>query len=475
LRSAQPRPAHWRYIGATIAAATVLVFGGFAVTRHFSGGARPLERQAEKFVTLALFLGQQHSKEVDAYFGPSRLDTRGRQQGPSLQTLQQEAQSLRADLQAGDDASERRVQLLQQVTHFGGLLQVIQTSGQLGFDEEARVVYGMEPAIFDREAANRILQSLDALLPGAGSLAQRVESFRNQFLVPPDRQTVVFERALSECRARTLAKWSLPADEQLIVEWTHDVDAAWHRYGGHHRSTLQLNPLAVAFVGSAVDVACHEAYPGHHAQFLVMDADAGPGGVAVENTVVLLRSPISMLREGAADYGIDLAFPPAERLAFERDVLFPLAGLDPSQAEKYATVHRLISELRSNMVPILRDYRDKRLTSEIAGRALASSALVSSPQSLLSFVDELGPYVLGYTVARNKLRSYVEARSRQSGEDCWTILRRVLAQADVSVLGLRAPAITPDPDVGSSAMNANNDEPLILVRTARKAMLSPIP
>jgi hypothetical protein len=193
-------------------------------------------------------------------------------------------------------------------------------------------------------------------------------------------------------------------------------------------------------VGSAVDVACHEAYPGHHAQFLVMDADAGTGGVVMENTVVLLRSPISMLREGAAEYGVDLAFPPAERLAFERDVLFPLAGLDPSQAGKYATVHRLVSELRSNMMPILRDYRDNRLTSEIAGRELASSALVTSPHSLLSFVDELGPYVLGYTVAGNTLRRYVEARSSQSGEDRWTVLRRILAQGDVNVLGVPAPA-----------------------------------
>jgi hypothetical protein len=190
-------------------------------------------------------------------------------------------------------------------------------------------------------------------------------------------------------------------------------------------------------------VACHEGYPGHHAQFVVTDVDAGAGGLAVEDTVVLLRSPISMLREGAAEYGPDLAFSPQERLAFERDVLFPLAGLDPSRAEKYAIVHRLIRELSSNVVPILRDYRDKRLSPEIASRALESSALVSSPRLLLNFVDELGPYVLGYTIARNRVRNYVETQSRQSGEDRWTILRRILAQADVSALShpLNVPAL----------------------------------
>jgi hypothetical protein len=186
----------------------------------------------------------------------------------------------------------------------------------------------------------------------------------------------------------------------------------------------------VSYVDSAVDVACHEGYPGHHAQFVVMDVDAGADGLAVENTLVLLRSPISMLREGAAEYGVDLAFPPDERLTFERDVLFPLAGLDPLQAEKYVTVHRLIRELSSSAVPILRDYRDKRLSSEIAGRALQSTALLSSPQSLLRFVDELGPYVLGYTAAHDEVRTYVEARSRQTREDRWTVLRRVLTPAE---------------------------------------------
>ena len=135
---------------------------------------------------------------------------------------------------------------------------------------------------------------------------------------------------------------------------------------------------------------------------------------------------------------------PRERLAFERDVLFSLAGLDPSQAEKYATVHRLISELSSNVVPILRDYRDKRVSPEITSRALESSALVSSPQLLLNFVDELGPYVLGYTVARNKVRNYVEAESMRSGQDRWIILRRILAQVDVSVLSRPAPAVARD-------------------------------
>jgi hypothetical protein len=165
-----------------------------------------------------------------------------------------------------------------------------------------------------------------------------------------------------------------------------------------------------------------------------MEASAGAGGLPVEDTVVLLRSPISMVREGAANYGVDLAFAPGERLAFERDVLFPLAGLDPARARQYRDVQRLVEELSSNIAPIARDYRDRRLSLELARRALDSSALVSSPDPLLQFVDRLGPYVLGYAFARDKVRSYIDTEHRQSGEDRWRILRTVLEQRNVTLL-----------------------------------------
>src|SRR4029453_8815802 len=132
-------------------------------------------------------------------------------------------------------------------------------------------------------------------------------------------------------------------------------------YEGGHHSTLKVNPVAIAYIGQMLDVACHEGYPGHHAQFLVMEADAGPAGLPLEQTVALMRSPANVLREGAANYGVDLAFPAEERLAFERDVLFPMAGFPVAEAERHAKVHRLVSDLALSVMPILREYRDGTL------------------------------------------------------------------------------------------------------------------
>jgi len=123
-------------------------------------------------------------------------------------------------------------------------------------------------------------------------------------------------------------------------------------------------------VGSAIDVACHEGYPGHHAQFLLQDQRAQPAGLPVEDRVVLLRSPASVLREGAANFGVELAFPFEERVAFDERVLFPLARLDPRQARRYETVHRLVDQLSAAAAPIIASYRDNRLSSDDAEQQL---------------------------------------------------------------------------------------------------------
>jgi hypothetical protein len=394
-----------------------------------------LDAQAHEFVSLALSLRKLRAAEVDAYFGPSDLESRIKT-APTLDALALRVRGLHAAVDSRDIGaeSERESRLREQIRALDGLVTVIHSRAPRKFDDEAQAVYGMQSVPNGAGASKAALQTLEALLPGPGSLSSRITTYRNQFVVPPEKRRAVFERALSECRARTLARWKLPANERLDVEWTAGVPAAWHRFDGRARSTLQLNPAAVGFLSSAIDVACHEGYPGHHAQFVIMEMDAGAGGLAVEDTVVLLRSPTSMLREGAANYGIDLVFPPPQRLAFERDVLFPLAGFDAADAARYVEVNRLVGELSRVVVPIVRDYRDGRISPVSASRALESSALVSSPDALLRFVDELGPYVLGYTTARDNVRDTVEARHRQSGADRWTVLREMLAHADITAL-----------------------------------------
>jgi hypothetical protein len=396
------------------------------------------ERSGANFVTLALQLAslKDHGDEIDAYFGPESQRPSPGEPPVTLDTLTANAGALLTTIEHEQEVAPtpRGARQLAQVRSFVALLRVIEQPRRSSLEQEAWDVYRMSMPVIDQVAAKRALTALNAALPGRGSLSQRLAEFESRFVVPPERRQAVFTRALQECRQRTLAHWKLPPEEQLDVEWTSSVDAAWHRYLGHGRSTLQINPQAVALIGSAIDVACHEAYPGHHAQFVVMEQNAGAAGLPVENQVVLLRSPASVLREGAANFGVELAFPWRERIAFDREVLFPLAGLPPAQARRYETVHRLVDELASAVTPILTAYRSERLSFGEAASELVTDAQILEPAPLLQFTDKYGAYALGYVVARDRIRDYVNEQSRRSRESSWSVLRRVVAEPDVSVL-----------------------------------------
>jgi hypothetical protein len=318
----------------------------------------------------------------------------------------------------------------------------------------------------DQSRSDAALVALDRAVPGDGALVARFAAYRQRFAIPSERRRAVFAAALAECRARTLSHWTLPAGEHLDVKWSISAPGAWHRYAGGGRSTLTINPAAVEFIDSAIDLACHEGYPGHHAQFLLADSvdptgSIGPadgigpasgaepavsigrrdGALDVEQTIALLRSPVSMLREGAANYAVELAFPPAQRRRFERDVLFPLAGLDPADADAWFDARQQVRTLEPAIAPILRAYRDGRVSPEDAADRLARRALVSNPQALLRFVDDLGPYALGYTVARDRVAAFVTAKAAAHAtenaaaeSDIWTALREILRRPDLSAL-----------------------------------------
>lgn len=428
------RPRHGRWLVALLAAIAFLTEGCARPPRD------PLEQHAREFVSLATAIGTYNPAEVDAYFGPPDLD-RSKEQPAKPAELLEQARTLLAALTPTAVSSVREQRLKARVENLVSLLAVSAAAKPPLFADEARELYGLELPPADGETTQRLLKELGDLLTGTGTLAFRLAAFQNQLVIPPGKREAVFERALEECKRRTQAHWTLPRNDELIVEFTREVDSAWHRYQGNGRSQLQINPLAVAFVGAALDVACHEGYPGHHAQFLLFEASA-PEGLPVEERVVLLRSADSVLREGAANYGVELVWTPEERLAFERDVLFPLAGLAPAQAEKAGQVHRILLELGNAALPILQEYRDNVISFNTATFRLEREAMVGSPKALLEFVDRHGAYVAGYTVASRRIREFIAAKVA-AGAEAWAVLEEALVGPDTEVLrtsGVAAPA-----------------------------------
>src|SRR5580765_6396724 len=138
----------------------------------------------------------------------------------------------------------------------------------------------------------------------------------------------------------------LPDGESFTVEYvTNRSWSGYNWYQGNYHSLIQVNTDLPIYIDRAVDLACHEGYPGHHVYNALLEKSLVRDRGWIEFSVYPLFSPQSLIAEGTANFGIEVALPGEARTVFERDTLYPLAGLDPKTAEQYAAVQHAIDKL----------------------------------------------------------------------------------------------------------------------------------
>ena len=374
---------------------------------------------AESYVKLVLNVGQHDPDLVDAYYGDERWRPTG---APvALDVLVTEAQSLWSAVEhvpLAPNADEltrlRRAYLARQISAIESRLAML--SGEsYSFDEEAKLLYDVRPPDKSEMEFAQTLAPLDGLLPGSGSLIDRYTAFRQRYVIPPDKLDAVFKTAIAECRSRTLAHIPLPPDEQFTVEYvTGKSWSAYNWYKGHYRSVIQVNTDLPVTIDRVIDLACHEGYPGHHVYNVLLEKALVRDRGWVEYTVYPLFSPQSFVAEGTANFGIEVAFPGESRTTFERETLYPLAGLDPSTAAAYALIQHIVDELSYAGNEAARRYLDGQIDRDAAARFLETWALMPPDRAMqrTKFFDQYRSYVINYNLGRDMARSYIE---RQGG------------------------------------------------------------
>jgi len=128
--------------------------------------------------------------------------------------------------------------------------------------------------------------------------------------------------------------------------------------------------------------------------------------------VYALFSPQSLIAEGTANFGIDVVLPGADRVAFERDHLFPLAGLDRARAEEYYGVAALLDRVSYAGNEAARRYLDGAIDRAGAIAWLERYALMPAPRAeqRTRFFDSYRSYVINYNFGKDLVREYIETR-----------------------------------------------------------------
>jgi hypothetical protein len=377
-----------------------------------------LNRIAETYTKLVLAVGQYDADYVDAYFGPKEWLVEAKAKKQSLDAIMQTARPLIIQLEElnsrhKEDILQLRHQYLKkQIASLIARVEVL-NGKKLSFDEEAKAYYDVEPPTFREEHFQKIVAELDTLVPGKGSIPERVENYRRQFTIAPDTLDKVFSAAIYECRMRTKKYIILPENETFRLEYVHNKSwSGYNWYKGNNESLIQINTDLPIFMERAVDIAAHEGYPGHHVYNCLLETAFARKFGWVEFTVYPLFSSQSLIAEGTANFGIEVAFPGKERMEFERDRLFSLARLDKNQAENYSQVQALVAKLSYADNEAARRYLDGEFSREDTAQWLVNYTLMSPEraQQRTRFFDQYRSYVINYNFGLDMVKQYIVRR-----------------------------------------------------------------
>jgi imidazolonepropionase-like amidohydrolase len=403
-----------------------------------TGGALPgadINALAENYVKLVLAMGQHDPDYVDAYYGPPEWKTDAHVK-KSLDAIVLEATRLRdqaAKIPEPKDEMKRlrREYLIKQLSALTTRVRIVKGE-HLKFDEESLALYDAVAPTLPESHFQEILARLEPKLPGEGTLFRRYENWRRAFVIPNEKLDTVFQLAIKACRERTLANINLPPSENFTVEYvTNKPWGAYNWYQGNYRSVIQVNTDLPTYIDRAIDLAAHEGYPGHHVYNALLEKNLMRDRGWVEFSVYPLFSPQSLIAEGTANFGKEVVFTKPERLEFERKVLWPAAGLDPSRAEEFYAVQDLVKQLDYAANEAARRYVNGEIDAKTAATWLQKYALMDEKRAKqrTRFIEKYRSYVINYNLGEDMVRRYIEKRggTGQQPETRWREFEQLLA------------------------------------------------
>jgi hypothetical protein len=375
-------------------------------------GQASVDSIAERYVRVTLALSQHDRSLVEDWRGPESWNPGPRRPvaelSPEVERLQQQIEAAASDISSPTEYAR--------VHYLAGQIRALlfAVDRQLGraasVDDQAAAEFDVTFPPLDRAAIERVHEQLDLALPGHHALDQRVAALRQATAVPREHRIAVLSRAVDACRAAAARVVPMPKDESINIVFRSRIPwDAFARYEGQHRTEIEINDDGELDMSRAVRLACHEAYPGHHVQHLLIDQLHDE-----RRWPELLLSPgfgpHLLLSEGAAEVAADLSLPPDVRAPLYRERLFPGAALDIAHVDRLVIVEDLLIQLLPVVTDVARQYLDSKITQQQALDRLRTEALVANPPAALAFIEQRRGRALVYGEGRRLV--YGAMRSR---------------------------------------------------------------
>jgi hypothetical protein len=334
---------------------------------------------AVEYIELGLRLGRHLDDLVDAYYGPADISDRvNAEELKPPAALVEDAVRLR---EANDDAY-LDAQLL-------GLETVARklAGEELSYEDEVERCYGIRPERTPEAQLEDVHRKLDAALPGSGPLAERYQAWRERDPISGEHLAPVIEGIGAEVRNRTADLFGLPPGES--VEWAYVKDEPWsayNHYQGGLRSRIDVNTETALIPTFVVHLVAHETYPGHHTEHAWKEHLLVDGQGKLEESLLLIATPQSMISEGIAELAVRMALGDDEQEVTAKLVAGTGTPYDPDVSREVQQATESLSVM-GNVALML--HSEGRSTDE-AKEYLMHWALVSEPRAefALRFVTD---------------------------------------------------------------------------------------
>jgi len=314
-------------------------------------------KNAKSFVELALSIDKHFPGYVDAYFGPEDIreivDAKGKIQLEELSsTLDQIIDSTHQDAIL---TKERREYLSAELKAMHTTLRILKGE-EIGIVEESQGLYGLIPIWTEESVFDEAHQNLEYLLPGSGSLAERMESFREKTIVPKESLKSIVRNIADDFRSRTMEAIALPEDETLEFSFVQDKPwRAYNWYLGNCSSRIDININLPWYAGGLPKIIAHETYPGHHTEHSVKEKELYREGGYLEHSIHPINTPKAVVSEGIAENALGIIATPEEIAQIMQSILdqVGLKDVDGIQIYQINKARRPLKKVDINQVLLL--------------------------------------------------------------------------------------------------------------------------
>lgn len=359
------------------------------------------------YLELCLRLGRHVEGLVDAYYGPPEIS--GRVEAEELRdpsALAADAAALAESLDGLDES--RRNWLGAQLLGLETVARRL-AGEEIGYEDEVERCYGVRPQWVDEDAFEEAHRSLDEVLSGSGSLAERYQAWREADGLRGDELAAVFQALLEDFRSRTQELVGLPPGETVDVDYVSDEPwAAFNYYQGGLRSRIAVNTDVSLTPSFVVELAAHEAYPGHHTEHAWKEQLRVREGGEVEESAQMIGTPAALISEGIAGLAAEILLGDDEQEVTATHLAGTSVGYDPDLSRAIQRARRPLERVGPNVALLLhtRDASNEEAVEYHMRWALTSRK--RAEQAVRFITDPLWrAYVTTYTDGYDLCRDFV--------------------------------------------------------------------